>query len=137
MPKKRELAVPKLSEEELAALASDDAKIREMSLLAVLDKSLPALPKDYSFKMRERRDVELAMHACFELVGGVPRMALWAKENPTEFFRLYMKLLPQTDPNTATAATQVIINTNLPRSALADVELTTLDARMYDEPDDE
>lgn len=30
----------------------------------------------------------------FQLIGGVPRLALWADENPTQFFGLYAKLLP-------------------------------------------
>lgn len=31
----------------------------------------------------------------FELIGGVPRMALWAHENQDEFYKLYARLLPQ------------------------------------------
>lgn len=30
----------------------------------------------------------------FALIGGVPRLALWADQNPGQFFNLYSKLLP-------------------------------------------
>lgn len=30
----------------------------------------------------------------FHLIGGVPRLALWADQNPTQFFLLYSKLIP-------------------------------------------
>ena len=30
----------------------------------------------------------------FQLIGGVPRLAIWADQNPTQFYQLYSKLLP-------------------------------------------
>jgi hypothetical protein len=36
-----------------------------------------------------------AMDEAFELIGGVPRLAHWADQNPTEFFRLMGKTIPQ------------------------------------------
>jgi hypothetical protein len=30
----------------------------------------------------------------FQLIGGVPRLALWADKNPTAFYSLYSKLIP-------------------------------------------
>src|SRR5688572_14182839 len=36
-----------------------------------------------------------AMNEAFELIGGVPRLALWADRNETEFYRLYAKTIPQ------------------------------------------
>jgi len=35
-----------------------------------------------------------AFHDAFDLIGGVPRLAYWAHQNPTEFFKLYGKMLP-------------------------------------------
>lgn len=32
--------------------------------------------------------------AVFERIGGYQYMARWAKQNPTEFFKLYAKLIP-------------------------------------------
>lgn len=42
---------------------------------------------------RSRNVKDQFIHA-FELIGGIPRLALWAHQNPTEFFKLYSKLLP-------------------------------------------
>lgn len=127
------LNTPKLTDEQLAQFKSDDQTVRDMSLLSVLDKSLPALPKEHLFKMRERRDVELAFHATFELLGGVPAMMMWAAENPSEFYRLMGRLLPEQQK--ATANTQIVIHTGVERSPLADVELTTNAAHMYNDDD--
>ncbi len=35
-----------------------------------------------------------AFAMAFEGVGGVPALTRWAKKNPTEFFKLYSKLIP-------------------------------------------
>ena len=41
-----------------------------------------------------RKDVVLAFQTAFELTGGVPRLAIWANDNYTEFTKLYARLLP-------------------------------------------
>jgi len=40
------------------------------------------------------RNVRLQFQHAFELVGGIPRLAKWANENPDKFFSLYSKLIP-------------------------------------------
>lgn len=49
-------------------------------------------PRQYS-----RQEAEQAFHEVFDLVGGVPRLALWANnpENYGEFLKLYSKLMPK------------------------------------------
>lgn len=42
----------------------------------------------------KRADIVNAFHDAFELIGGTTRLALWAHENPGEFFKLYAKMLP-------------------------------------------
>lgn len=37
-----------------------------------------------------------AFQSAFDLIGGVPRLALWADKNPSAFFALYSKLIPST-----------------------------------------
>jgi hypothetical protein len=37
-----------------------------------------------------------AFQQAFEMIGGVPRLALWADQNPTKFYTLYSKLVPAT-----------------------------------------
>lgn len=56
--------------------------------LAVLAEShkLPAY-------VRTRNVREQFQHA-FELIGGIPRLAFWAHQNPGKFFQLYSKLIP-------------------------------------------
>lgn len=38
--------------------------------------------------------VKAALEAAFDKVGGIDRLAQWADENPSEFYKLYAKLLP-------------------------------------------
>lgn len=47
------------------------------------------IPKDFN-----RRSVANAFHDAFECIGGVPRLAVWANHNETEFYKLYARLLP-------------------------------------------
>lgn len=44
-----------------------------------------------------RQETEQAFHEVFDLIGGVPRLAMWANnpENYGEFLKLYSKLLPK------------------------------------------
>lgn len=41
-----------------------------------------------------RADVIGAFHMAFQMIGGVPRLALWADQQPGEFYKLYARLLP-------------------------------------------
>ena len=40
------------------------------------------------------RNVRLQFQHAFELIGGIPRLAHWAHQNPDKFFNLYSKLIP-------------------------------------------
>ncbi len=53
----------------------------------------------------------------FELIGGVPRLAMWANEHPGEFYRLYSKLMPSQSINIMNN-TQNVIKHVLPPSKL-------------------
>ena len=46
-----------------------------------------------------RADVISAFHHSFEMIGGVPRLAVWADQNPGDFFKLYGRLLPASSTN--------------------------------------
>lgn len=37
-----------------------------------------------------------AMQSAFEMIGGVPRLMLWADKNPDKFYQLYARMIPQT-----------------------------------------
>jgi hypothetical protein len=44
---------------------------------------------------RRKAQVVDALNDAFELIGGAPRLALWADTNPTEFYRIWSKLAPK------------------------------------------
>lgn len=61
-----------------------------------------------------------AMEEAFELIGGIPRLAVWALHNQTEFYRLYGKTIPQASLLDIQGKMQMQILPALPRSALDD-----------------
>lgn len=40
------------------------------------------------------RNVKEALAQAFEELGGIPSLVVWGKENPDEFYKLWVKLLP-------------------------------------------
>ena len=64
----------------------------------------------------KRARVVNAFQDAFELIGGTPRLAIWADENPTEFYRLYSKLMPKEQHTETSGAT--VVRHILPRGAL-------------------
>lgn len=61
-----------------------------------------------------------AMAEAFEVIGGVPRLALWADQNPTEFYKLMGKTIPQASLLDIQGKMQMQILPALPPSALDD-----------------
>lgn len=58
----------------------------EMALAhAQRHKSLPQYLKT--------KDAKRAFQSAFELIGGIPRLALWANANPDKFYPLYARFL--------------------------------------------
>lgn len=45
-------------------------------------------------KRVNRQSIVEEFNEVFQLIGGVPRLALWADKNPSQFYTLYSKLLP-------------------------------------------
>jgi hypothetical protein len=39
--------------------------------------------------------VKEALHLAFDGIGGVEQLKKWAKENPTEFYKIWSKMIPQ------------------------------------------
>jgi len=67
-----------------------------------------------------RSDVVYAFQSCFDNIGGVSRMAVWAEDNPGEFFKLYARLLPSQASSVLGEKNEFIIKHVLPRGALDD-----------------
>jgi hypothetical protein len=40
------------------------------------------------------RNVRQQFQHAFELIGGIPRLATWAHQNPDKFYQIYSKLIP-------------------------------------------
>ena len=52
--------------------------------------------------LRSKKAAE-AFQTAFDLIGGVPRLALWADRNPTAFYSLFSKLIPSSVKTDLTA----------------------------------
>lgn len=62
--------------------------------------------------------VRVALEQAFEKLGGVKALAEWAEDQPTEFYKLYAKLLPvqvQADMKHS-GAVSIIVDTGVPRA---------------------
>jgi hypothetical protein len=109
--------VAQISDETLQKLASRDEDIRQSGVIDIFEQHLPQIPKDYVFKPKDRTFVEDSMHAAFDMFGGVRRLSLWAHENPTEFIKLWARLLPEAQKNESGPAIVQVFH-NVPPSAL-------------------
>ena len=58
------------------------------------DRRITPIPKEYVVRKRDREVVSLANHLVFEMIGGAPGYADWAKHNKKDFYNIYAKLLP-------------------------------------------
>lgn len=102
---------------------------------------------DFSLAVREFLAAESAKHArlpvpreikrshavrafqeAFELIGGIPRLAIWADENPSQFYKLYSRLIPPAVQEVNGKVTLVHV---LPRTLL-DGEVEVLPAEHAD-----
>lgn len=83
--------------------------------MGIVAGTVTAIPRQLN-----RAEVVAAFQDSFDMIGGVPRMALWAEEHPTEFYRLYAKLLPSSAAQQIGDKDEMVIRHVLPRSALDD-----------------
>ena len=74
-----------------------------------------AIPSNREFN---RKQVVTAFSNAFELIGGVPRLALWADANPSDFFKLYSRLLPSQSSSALGESNELVIKHVLPRGRL-------------------
>ena len=84
------------------------------SELAESGKSLTRLPR----REFNRRQVLEAIDEAFQLIGGVPRLAFWAHNNPTDFYKLWGKTIPTASQLEIQGKLQHIIRPALNRSPL-------------------
>ena len=105
--------------------ATPDADEPQEVIVADWEGTLNALADQPGTRIRLPRDPTLrkkqvvsAFQDAFELIGGVPRLALWADQNQTEFYRLYAKLLPRQQDTTLQHDGDFTIRHVLPRGPL-------------------
>lgn len=110
-------AVSNISAETLEKLASRDHDIRNSGVIDIFEQHLPQIPKDYVFKPRDRKFVEDALHAAFDLTGGVPRLVKYAHENYGDYIKLFARLLPEAQKQEQGPAVVQVFH-NVPASAL-------------------
>lgn len=67
-----------------------------------------------------RMDVVTAFNNAFQMMGGVPRLALWANQNPDKFYPLYARLMPSTSLTINTEGNRLIIEHATPTTPLDD-----------------
>ncbi len=72
----------------------------------LIGQSLPAALKDSK--------AAKAFQQAFEMIGGVPRLALWADQNPSKFYQLYSKMVPITAEVAAKTEHTVIVKYSNP-----------------------
>lgn len=82
--------LPALVKETPDGLTEPDTHM-EQTFKAMSERAALVVPKTKEFKRQEVID---AFRHSFELIGGIPRLAAWAHHHPTEFYKLYGKLLP-------------------------------------------
>jgi hypothetical protein len=83
---------------------------------------LPPIPADYVFKRFDREVTTLALHAAFQLRGGVPALVRWADSDPKSFYNIWSKLVP-TEQAIAQANTTIVVQSAVPANALDSVSI--------------
>lgn len=87
----------------------------KLSALAARTAQLPTLPKSGPVS---RQMVVEAFTGAFDLIGGVPRLAIWADSHPTDFYKLYARLLPTAAQTQLEHSGEITIRHVLPRGPL-------------------
>jgi hypothetical protein len=114
-----------LTEEEL--LASD-----EQALARISDAPKNVLQFTRSTKVT-RQEVVNAFTNAFQMIGGVDRLALWADQNPSEFYRLYGKLLPPSNADILDGNREFIVRHILPRPQITDAQHTAIEGEFTEQ----
>jgi hypothetical protein len=93
-------------------------KYSDLSMfLTDVARSSQKMIKDPPTKNRKQK-LLIAMDETFDLIGGVPRLAIWADQNPDEYYKLYAKTLPQQIQASIDGKLTHIIRPALPPTAL-------------------
>ncbi|MCK5319665.1 MAG: hypothetical protein KAJ55_17260, partial [Anaerolineales bacterium] len=98
--------------EEYSAVAED---CKELTALATSGNGVSRISVPRELK---RQRVVNAFQDAFELIGGVPRLAHWADQSPSAFYKLYARLLPTTAQQQLEHSGEIIIKHVIPPGPL-------------------
>jgi hypothetical protein len=103
--------------------------MKDLPLLPSLNETVSEWysPTRLDIPRNPRRHVA-AIHDAFDLIGGVPRLAVWANENPTEF---YTKVLSKgiEKQSSVEHSGEIVVRSSVPRTSL---DGPFLDAEIVD-----
>jgi hypothetical protein len=91
--------------------------------LAAEDVDSPHLVPSNIKKRSDRKEIEAAFTAAFQMVGGTSRLAMWADANYGEFVKIFSRLLPKESLHQHSG--EVIIRPPIPPSPLDVTDETT------------
>lgn len=124
-----------------------DAYLRAEHIVQVINDNMPEagrklvpIPKSMPLRKANRETVSTAVHAAFQLIGGLPNFVEWAAHNPEKFYtNIWAKLLP-TDTETAVGNNTFVFQSAIPASPLDRVNVNsagfvTIDAETDDLPE--
>lgn len=105
-----------------------DRYLRAQAIVDVINANNPfplePIPKSYVFKKRTAGDASLAVHAAFELNGGVPGLVAFARTHPKEFYTsIWGRLVAAEEAKGLSTATQIIFQTPVPSNPLDNVSI--------------
>lgn len=123
-----------VSQDTLDKLASLDEDIRNSGKLDIFQQVLPKIPADYVFKPRDKKWFLHASNAVFDLIGGVERYALWAHQNPSEYYKLRSRMDAEAEKGVQGPAVVQIIS-NVPESPLSSGQIIDLDDEESEDAD--
>lgn len=117
-----------LTPQQIAELESEDQYLRGTAALEIVNDAIRKtgvyIPPHYVFKDRKNTTVNKAMHAAFELLGGVPGLIAWAASDPKHLGQFYTLYAKQAAPDlTINSGGNVVIQTAVPESALDTIEV--------------
>lgn len=111
---------PARMSDDLPAVATHDNWSPELDqYLSEIAKGVRGFNKPVAKGSHKQRFL-LATNEVFDLIGGVPRYAIWADQNQDKFYALFAKTIPAAVAQTVVATGPVTIISPIGRSALDD-----------------
>lgn len=79
---------------ELIDISTWQQRLEDLAHEQEVDAPQIRIPKALRGRVN-REEIASAFLQSFNMIGGIPRLAMWADEHPTEFYRIFGRLLPK------------------------------------------